>query len=155
MSVDHNGPIERSQCLIMFHLAWRILSAAGISMMKRYVHSASSAPSTLIGDQTTARWRDPSEWSSRLQSNQALQRHEGCTCASERLTETRFAHSTPPPLHRADETTGHQVYVLNTTPTTSVPLFLIPMDIELKPYAMLPNLPSEYEADRFSGVGPL
>jgi hypothetical protein len=28
------------------------------------------------------------------------------------------------------------------------------MDIELKPYAMLPNLPSEYEADRFSAVGP-
>ena len=118
-------------------------------MMKRYVHSASFAPSTLIGGPTTARWRDPSEWSSRLQSNQALQCHEGCTCASERLTETRFAHSMPPPLHRADKMTGQQVYVLNTTPTTSVPLSLIQMDIELKPYAMLPNLPSEYEVDLF------
>ena len=123
-------------------------------MMKRYVHSASSAPSTLIGDPTTARWRDPSEWNSRLQLNQALQCHEGCTCASEHLTETRFAHSTPPPLRRADEMTGRQVYALNTTPTTSVPLFLTRMDIELKPYAMLPNLPSEYETDRCSAFGP-
>jgi len=45
--------------------------------------------------------------------------------------------------------TGRQVYALNTTPTTSVPLFLTRMDIELKPYAMLPNLPSEYEVDLF------
>src|SRR5262249_17394740 len=110
-----------------------------------YVHSASFAPSTLIEGPTTARWRDPSEGSSRLQSNQALQCHEGCTCASERLTETRFAHSMPPRLHQADKMTGQRVYVLNTTPTTSVPLSLIQMDIELKPYAMLPNLPSEYE----------
>ena len=94
-----------------------------------------------------ARWRDPSEWSSRLQSNQALQCHEGCTCASEHLIETRFAHSTPPPLHQADKMTGQRVYVLNTTPTTSLPLSLIQMDIELKPYAMLPNLPSEYEVE--------
>jgi hypothetical protein len=43
--------------------------------------------------------------------------------------------------------TGQQVYVLNTTPTTSLPLSLIQMDIELKPYAMLPNLPSEYEVE--------
>jgi hypothetical protein len=55
----------------------------------------------------------------------------------------------PPPLHQADKMTGQQVYVLNTTPTTSVPLSSIQMDIELKPYAMLPNLPSEYEVDLF------
>src|SRR5215475_2666677 len=113
----------------------------GVTNLERSRHFYDEAlPSTLIGDPTTARWQDPSEWNSRLQLNQALQCHEGCTCASEHPTETRFAHSTPPPLRRADEMTGRQVYALNTTPTTSVPLFLTRMDIELKPYAMLPNL---------------
>jgi hypothetical protein len=42
--------------------------------------------------------------------------------------------------------TGRLAYVLTTTPTTLVPLSLIRMGIELKPYAMLLNFPSECEA---------
>jgi hypothetical protein len=44
--------------------------------------------------------------------------------------------------------TGHLAYVLTTTPTILVPSSLILIGIELKPYAMLLNLPIGCEADR-------
>ncbi len=41
---------------------------------------------------------------------------------------------------------GHLAYVLTTTLTILVPLSLIRMGIESKPYAMLRNFPSDWEA---------
>jgi hypothetical protein len=48
--------------------------------------------------------------------------------------------------------TGHLAYVLTTTPTILVPLSLIRMGIELKPYAMFLNFPSDCEADRYGAL---
>jgi len=49
-------------------------------------------------------------------------------------------------FHSAALMSGGRDDVLTTTPTTLVPLSLIRMGIELKPYAMLLNFPSECEA---------